>query len=27
VNPNLTNLEQVIRELEELARAKRGRAI
>jgi len=27
VNPNLTNLEQVIRELEELARGKRGRAI
>jgi tetratricopeptide (TPR) repeat protein len=27
VNPNLTNLEQVIRELEELARKKRGRAI
>ena len=27
VNPNLTNLEQVIRELEELARDKRGRAI
>ena len=27
VNPNLTNLEQVIRELEELERGKRGRAI
>src|SRR5215510_6755496 len=27
VNPNLTNLEQVIHELEELAREKRGRAI
>jgi tetratricopeptide (TPR) repeat protein len=27
VNPNLTNLEQVIRELEELVRDKRGRAI
>ena len=27
VNPNLTNLEQVIRELEELAREKRRRAI